>query len=30
MYARGTTTRKIQGHLMELDGLEVSPDLIRR
>src|SRR5215217_210757 len=28
MYARGMTTREIQGHLMELYGLEVSPDLI--
>ena len=28
MYARGMTVREIQGHLMELYGLEVSPDLI--
>ena len=28
MYARGMTTREFQGHLMELYGLEVSPDLI--
>lgn len=28
MYARGMTTREIQGHLLELYGLEVSPDLI--
>src|SRR4051812_3813279 len=28
MYARGMSTREIQGHLMELYGLEVSPDLI--
>ncbi len=28
MYARGRTVREIQGHLMELYGLEVSPDLI--
>src|SRR4051812_28191196 len=26
MYARGMTTREIQGHLMELYGLDVSPD----
>ena len=28
MYARGMTLREIQGHLMELYGLDVSPDLI--
>lgn len=28
MYARGLTTREIQGHLEELYGLEVSPSLI--
>lgn len=28
MYARGMSTREIQGHLQELYGLEVSPDLI--
>ena len=28
MYARGVTVREIQGHLLELYGLEVSPDLI--
>ena|GEM_PF-2380534 len=28
MYARGMTVRKIQGHLEELYGLDVSPDLI--
>jgi putative transposase len=28
MYARGMTTREIQGHLMELYGLDVSPDLV--
>lgn len=28
MYARGMTVREIQGHLEELYGLEVSPDLI--
>ena len=28
MYARGMTTREIQGHLHELYGLDVSPDLI--
>ena len=28
MSARGMTVREIQGHLMELYGLEVSPDLI--
>ena len=30
MYARGMTTREIQGHLMEIYGLDVSPDLISR
>lgn len=28
MYARGMTVREIQGHLTELYGLTVSPDLI--
>ena len=28
MYARGMSTREIQGHLQELYGIEVSPDLI--
>lgn len=28
MYARGMTVREIQGHLKELYGVEVSPDLI--
>ena len=28
MYARGMTVREIQGHLFELYGLEISPDLI--
>ena len=30
MYARGMTVREIQGHLQELYGVEVSPDLISR
>lgn len=30
MYARGMTVREIQGHLEELYGLAVSPDLISR
>jgi putative transposase len=30
MYARGMTVREIQGHLLEIYGLEVSPDLTRR
>jgi putative transposase len=30
MYARGMTVREIQGHLGELYGVEVSPDLISR
>ncbi len=30
MYARGMSTREIQGHLRELYGLEVSPDLTQR
>jgi len=30
MYARGMTTRDIQGHLEEIYGVEVSPDLISR
>ena len=28
MYARGMTVREIQGHLLEIYGVEVSPDLI--
>ena len=28
MYARGMTVREIQGHLLELYGLDVSPDLV--
>ena len=28
MYARGMTTREIQGHLEEIYGVEVSPDLV--
>src|ERR687886_60500 len=28
MYARGLSTREIQGHLRELYGIEVSPDLV--
>lgn len=30
MYARGMTVREIQGHLHELYGVEVSPDLVSR
>lgn len=30
MYGRGMTVREIQGHLRELYGVEVSPDLISR
>ena len=30
MYARGMTVREIQGHLQELYGVDVSPDLISR
>ena len=30
MYARGMTVREIQGHLKEMYGVEVSPDLISR
>jgi putative transposase len=30
LYARGMTTREIQGHLQELYGVEVSPDLVSR
>ena len=30
MYGRGMTQREIQGHLQELYGVEVSPDLISR
>jgi hypothetical protein len=28
MYARGMTVREIQGHLLDLYDLEVSPDLV--
>lgn len=28
MYARGMTVREIRGHLEELYGMDVSPDLI--
>ncbi|OGB84407.1 hypothetical protein A3F66_06210 [candidate division TM6 bacterium RIFCSPHIGHO2_12_FULL_32_22] len=28
MYARGMTVREIQGHLQEIYGIEISPDLI--
>ena len=28
MYARGMTVREIRGHLEELHGIDVSPDLI--
>jgi len=28
MYARGMTTREIQGHLQEIYGVDVSPSLI--
>ena len=30
MYARGMSTREVQGHLRELYGIEVSPDLTQR
>ena len=30
MYARGMTTRDIQGHLEEIYGVEVSPDLVSK
>ncbi len=30
LYARGMTVREIRGHLQELYGIEVSPDLISR
>ena len=30
LYARGMSTRDIQGHLEEMYGVEVSPDLISR
>ena len=30
LYARGMTVREIQGHLTELYGIDVSPDLISR
>ena len=28
MYARGMSTREIQGHLRELYGIDVSPELV--
>ncbi len=28
MYARGMSTREIQGHIRELYGLDISPDLV--
>jgi putative transposase len=28
MYARGMSTREIQGHLRELYGIDISPDLV--
>lgn len=30
LYARGLSVREIQGHLLEIYGTEVSPDLISR
>jgi len=30
LYARGLSVREIQAHLLELYGVEVSPDLISR
>jgi putative transposase len=30
LYARGMSVREIQGHLLELYGVEVSPDLVSR
>ena len=30
MYARGMSTREIQGHVRELYGIEVSPELISK
>src|SRR3546814_10900230 len=30
MYARGMSTREISGHLRDLYGIDVSPDLISR
>ena len=30
LYARGLTVREIQGHLAEIYGTEVSPDLISK
>ena len=30
LYARGMSVREIQGHLREMYGIEVSPDLISR
>jgi len=29
MYARGMTTREIQGHLEEMYGIEVSPMIVK-
>ena len=28
LYARGMSTRDIQGHIRELYGIEISPDLV--
>ena len=28
LYARGMSTREIQGHVRELYGIEISPDLV--
>ena len=30
MYARGMSTREIQGHVRELYGIEVSPELVSK
>jgi len=30
LYARGLTAREIQGHLQEIYGTEISPDLVSR
>ena len=30
MYARGMSTREIKGHVLELYGVEVSPELISK
>ena len=30
MYARGMSVREIQGHVLELYGVEVSPELISK